>query len=198
MILSLASHEVVRRAVRLARAGAVAAWLVRLGCLSVVVLLGRRLRLLLLRRLLVPLLLLRCLLLLLLLLRRLLVLLLRLVVLSLVLLSLMLMRRAAVAVNATSLIRALGLGRVPLQVVLAHNILHGVATNVLTIKAALTNARAIAEVVALILRQASVVRVIVTSHDVDDKKTLLQHEWKIKTNNNHGMQGNALAHAPTC
>ncbi len=70
------------------------------------------------------------------------------------------------AVNAVALVGSLGLGGVPVQSVVAQNALHVVTADMLAVKPRLTDARAIAQVVALVLRETRVVRVVVTlSHD---------------------------------
>ena len=72
--------------------------------------------------------------------------------------------RAVVVKDLLALVCPLLRGGVPLEVALAHQLLHGVATAVLAVQAALPHARPVAEVVVLVLRAAAVACVVVAGN----------------------------------
>lgn len=73
---------------------------------------------------------------------------------------------SVVVIDGAALVRALGLGGIPLEVALAHQVLHGVAAAALAVEAALADAGAVAEDVALVLGEARLVEVMVAGHCV--------------------------------
>eukprot|EP01084_Bolivina_argentea_P103268 185002_1 len=73
-----------------------------------------------------------------------------------------------VGVDAAALVGALGLGGVPLELILAHQLLHRVSADVLAVEAALADAGLVADAVALVLGEVRGRHVVVAGHGVKE------------------------------